>query len=61
MILLTVKETAEALTVKPKTIWTWIALRRITTIRLGRCVRVPASECERLLAEGLTPHITEAN
>lgn len=55
MELLTVQQTAEALTLKPKTIWTWIALRKLATHKIGRCVRVPATEVERILAEGLTP------
>lgn len=55
MKLLTVKGTAEALTLKPKTIWTWIALRKLATYKIGRCVRIPATEVERILTEGLTP------
>jgi excisionase family DNA binding protein len=55
VVLLTVMETAEALNLKQKTIRTWIGLRRIACVRLGRAVRVPASEIARLLKEGSVP------
>lgn len=53
--LLTVPEFATALRIQPKTVWAWIAARKIATHHIGRCVRIPASEVERILDEGLRP------
>jgi len=43
------------LSLSQKTVWQWIGERRIGVIRLGRAVRVPLSEIERLMEEGSTP------
>jgi len=53
--LLKVPEAAEMLALSQKTIWQWIGERRIGVIRLGRAVRVPQSEVDRLMEEGTTP------
>ena len=53
--LLKVPEAAEMLALSQKTIWQWIGERRIEVIHLGRAVRVPISEIERLIEEGTTP------
>lgn len=53
--LLKVPEAAEMLALSQKTVWQWIGERRIGVVRLGRAVRVPLSEIERLLVEGTTP------
>jgi excisionase family DNA binding protein len=53
--LLKVPEAAGMLALSQKTIWQWIGNRRIGVVRLGRAVRVPLSEIERLLEEGETP------
>ncbi len=54
--LLTVQEVAEALRVQPATIRAWILRRtRINSVRVGRAVRVPEAEVERLLRNGLRP------
>jgi excisionase family DNA binding protein len=53
--LLTVAEFSEALAISEKTTRQWIFVRKITTHRVGRCVRIPVSEVDRLLAEGCTP------
>jgi excisionase family DNA binding protein len=50
-----VPEAAELLALSPKTIWQWILERRLGVVRLGRAVRVPLSEIERLVHEGTTP------
>lgn len=55
--LLKVPEAAEMLALSQKTIWQWIGERRIGVVRLGRAVRVPQSEIERLMEEGTTPAI----
>lgn len=53
--LLKVPEAAEMLALSQKTVWQWIGERRIGVIRLGRAVRIPLSEVERLMEEGTTP------
>ena len=53
--LLKVPEAAEILALSQKTVWQWIGERRIEVVRLGRAVRVPLSEIERLVEEGTTP------
>lgn len=53
--LLKVPEAAEMLALSQKTIWQWIGERRIGVVRLGRAVRVPLSEIDRLMEEGTTP------
>lgn len=53
--LLKVPEAAEILALSQKTVWQWIGERRIGVVRLGRAVRVPLSEIERLMEEGTTP------
>ena len=53
--LLKVPEVAEELALSEKTVWQWIGQRRIGVVRLGRAVRVPISEIERLVEEGSTP------
>jgi excisionase family DNA binding protein len=53
--LVKVPEAAEMLALSQKTVWQWIGERRIGVIRLGRSVRVPLSEIERLIEEGTTP------
>lgn len=53
--LLKVPEAAETLALSQKTIWQWIGERRIGVVRLGRAVRIPQSEIDRLMEEGSTP------
>ncbi len=55
--LLSVREFAERLNVKPATIRRWLLLRKITSVKIGRAVRIPSSEGDRVLAEGLRPAI----
>jgi excisionase family DNA binding protein len=50
-----IDETAAALAVKPKTIRTWIAARRLGCVRLGRAVRVPQAEIDRVISQGTIP------
>jgi len=55
VILLSVPQFANALGVTPACIRRWILERRITTVKLGRLIRIPASEVERLVSAGLRP------
>jgi excisionase family DNA binding protein len=51
--LLTITEAAEKLSLKPKTLRTWIGRKRITVVRPGGwTVRIPETEVERIIAEG---------
>ncbi len=54
-IMLSVSQVAEALGLKPATIRAWIAQRKLGHVKLGRAVRVPRTEVERLLREGAVP------
>jgi excisionase family DNA binding protein len=56
--LLTVPEAAGNLTIRDKTLRKWLAERRLACVRLGRAVRVPASEVDRLIAEGSVPAVS---
>jgi len=51
----TVEQAADDLNVSIHTIRAWIARRKIACVRLGRAVRVPASEIDRLVKEGTVP------
>jgi excisionase family DNA binding protein len=53
--LLSVPQFADALGVTPACIRRWILERKITTVKLGRLIRVPSSEVERLVNSGLRP------
>jgi len=53
--LLSVPQFAAALGVTPACIRRWILERKITTVKLGRLIRVPSSEVERLVNTGLRP------
>jgi len=51
----TVAEAAVALNVSPSTIRSWVFQRRIGCVRLGRAVRIPGAEIDRLLEAGFVP------
>jgi excisionase family DNA binding protein len=51
--LLKVDEFAAALGVRPSCIRRWILERRISSVKVGRLVRIPALEIERMINEGL--------
>ena len=53
--LVTVNRTAEELTLKPSTIRVWIKQRRLGHVRLGRAIRIPATEIQRVIDEGYVP------
>ena len=50
--LLTVPEFAEALRVKPSCVRRWIGESRITFVHVGRLVRIPTSEVDRIISVG---------
>jgi excisionase family DNA binding protein len=51
----TVKQAARDLAVSEHTIRSWVATRKIASIRLGRAVRIPASDIDRLIEQGTVP------
>jgi excisionase family DNA binding protein len=53
--LLTVQQAASALSLSPHTVRAWLSQRRLACVRLGRCVRIPESEIERLRERGTIP------
>lgn len=53
--MLTVAEVAGRLGMKPATIRLWIAKRKLAHVKLGRNLRIPLVEVERLIAENLIP------
>jgi excisionase family DNA binding protein len=50
-----VAEAAAELNLSPATIRAWIAQRRIGHVRLGRSVRIPCHEIQRILEAGYMP------
>jgi excisionase family DNA binding protein len=50
-----VREVAKRFKVSPWTIRGWIAKRKIAVVHVGRLVRVPASEIDRLILRGTVP------
>ena len=55
----TVTEAAEELGLSVHTIRAWVAARRIAHIRLGRAIRIPASEIRRVIQKNTVPAVEE--
>ena len=55
----TIPETARELNLSPTTIRAWVGQRRIGFVRLGRSIRIPASEIRRMLEHGYVPPAPE--
>jgi excisionase family DNA binding protein len=53
--LLSVPEFSESLRVTPACIRRWLLERKIAHVKIGRLVRIPESEADRILGEGLRP------
>ncbi len=53
--LMTIGEFATALRITKACVRRWILERRITSIKVGRLVKLPQSEVERLIEAGLRP------
>lgn len=54
--LLRVEEFARGLNIKPATVRAWLLRRRISFVRVSsRAIRIPASEVDRILSEGMIP------
>lgn len=53
--LLTVEEFALALRLKPSAIRRWLREGKVTAIKIGRLIRIPATEIDRIIAKGTRP------
>jgi excisionase family DNA binding protein len=53
--LLSVREAAERLGLKPATIRAWLLRRRLPRVNCGRAVRIPAEAIEKFIAEHTIP------
>jgi excisionase family DNA binding protein len=51
----TIRQAADELNISAHTIRAWVASRRIGHVRLGRAIRVPYGEIQRLLEQGTVP------
>ena len=56
-----VSETANILGLKESTIRKWIFQSKISTVRLGRAVRIKSEDVESLIKKGTRPAIKCAN
>ena len=52
---LRVEQAAGALDLSVACLRAWITKRKIGIVRLGRAIRIPCAEIERLIAEGSVP------
>lgn len=57
---LTIEQAASELGVSPHTIRAWIGQRRLGHLKLGRAVRVPRAEVQRLLEQSYTPAVPDS-
>jgi excisionase family DNA binding protein len=55
----TVAEAADELGLSVHTVRAWIADRRIGHLRLGRAIRIPASEIRRVIHQSTVPAVRE--
>ena len=53
--LMTVVEFAHSLRVKTSCVRRWILERKVTTVHVGRLVRIPANEVLRIISAGTRP------
>jgi excisionase family DNA binding protein len=50
--LLSIQSAAERLGISTRTLRTWVWRRRVNSVHIGRCVRIPTSEIARLTKMG---------
>jgi len=53
--LLSIPEFASALRVTPACARRWQALRKISYTKVGRLVRIPSTEVDRIIKQGMVP------
>ena len=56
---MTVRQAAELTNLSEATWRAWVLKRKVKTVRLGRRVRIPLTELDRLVSEGTTPARTK--
>lgn len=59
--LVSIKDAAQELGLAPITLRTWIAQRRIGSVKLGRSIRIKSDELDRLVERGSIPALPERN
>jgi len=52
---LTVRQAADVLNLSQATIRAWLARRKLGYVRLGRAIRIPQTEIQRILLQGMIP------
>jgi excisionase family DNA binding protein len=57
--LVSISDAAKELGLAPVTLRSWIAKRRIASVKLGRSIRIPSSELDRLVERGAIPALPE--
>jgi excisionase family DNA binding protein len=57
--LLSIEDAARRLGLKPVTLRMWASRRKIARCKIGRAVRIPESEIERIIASSLIPALPE--
>lgn len=57
--LVSIKTAAEELGLAAVTLRTWIAQRKVGSVKLGRSIRIPSSELDRLVERGSIPALPE--
>ena len=53
LVMLSPKEFANRLSISRWTVYAWISEGRIKSVKIGRLVRIPESEVERIVEEGV--------
>lgn len=59
--LLTIPEFASALRIKPSCVRRWMTESKVTFVHVGRLVRIPETELERIIRTGTRPARTKEN
>jgi len=51
--LISIADAADRWSVSPRSVWRWIAAGDIKVVKLGRAVRIPVSEIDRIARQGV--------
>ena len=55
MRLLSIKEAADRLSLRPATLRHWVWQRQIATVKIGRCIRIQEAVIQDLIQKGTRP------
>jgi excisionase family DNA binding protein len=58
-VLLTLEQAAARLGMKPVTLRMWASSRKIARCKIGRAVRIPESEIQKIIERNLIPALPE--